>query len=438
MTQTSLDTGTEDPEPLASRMRPKTLDGYVGQEALLGKGKFLRHAIEADRVPSMILWGPPGTGKTTLAGIIARSTGAEFVSISAVKDGVPEIRRIMSDAEARASRGGRTVLFVDEIHRFSRTQQDEFLPYMEKGSITLIGATTENPSFELNSALLSRCKVFVLSKLSEGDITALLKKAAAEGFPGRSIECSDAGLRRIAAFADGDARAALNAFETAVELSGGDIVTKEAISGSLGDRAVRYDRNGEEHYNIISAFHEGMRNTDPDAAVYWLARMLAGGEDPKYIARRLMEAAPETVGLADSTAMEMAAACYEACSELGERESALILAETAIYMSMAPRTNAVPMAIGHALWDVHHSPGEPVPMQIRNAPTKLMEGLGYGKGYQHAEASEEKITKMQCLPDSLRDRRYYVPGTKGDEKYYARRLKAIKDWKAGIRKDPPL
>jgi putative ATPase len=440
MTQTVLFGEDRGSEPLASRMRPDSLDGYVGQQHLLGKGRFLRNAIENDRVPSMILWGPPGTGKTTLAHIIAGSTGAEFVELSAVTAGAEEIRKVMADAEARASKGKRTVLFIDEIHRFNKTQQDLFLPYVERGTVTLIGATTENPSFELNSALLSRCKVFVLEKLGEDDILALLKRAVNEGFPGKEVVCSDNQLRRIAVFADGDARSALNSLETAVALAGeGDRIeiTDPVLDTVLGKRTVRYDRDGEEHYNIISAFHEGMRNTDPDAAVYWLARMLEGGEDPKYIARRLMEAAPETVGLADSTALELAAACYYACSELGERECELMLAETAIYMSMAPRTNGVPMALGHAYWDVHHSPGAPVPLHIRNAPTKLMKELDYGKGYQYAEDTEEKVTKMQCLPDVLKDRQYYNPGNKGDEIYYARRLKALRDWKAGKRKDPP-
>lgn len=432
------DTGTS---PLADRMRPTDLGHFAGQEHLVGPGKTIRTMIERDAVTSMILWGPPGVGKTTLAGIIARSTEAEFVSFSAVTGTSAEVKTIMSEAEKRRAKGKRTILFVDEIHRFNKTQQDAFLPYVEKGTVTLIGATTENPSFELNSALLSRCRVFVLNALGTDDIAGILTRAAAEGFPGKKVNVPDDIIRRIAVYANGDVRTALNTFEELVEFSpcrdGTVTVSEDAMDSGVGRRSVLYDKHGEEHYNIISAFHEGMRNSDPDAAVYWLARMLEGGEDPLYIARRLIEAAAETVGLADSTALRMATSCYYACQELGERECRTILAETAIYLSLAPRTNAVPVALGRAFDDIHRRPAEPVPLQIRNAPTKLMKQLDYGKGYQYAEGTEEKVTKMQCLPDSLRGRRYYEPGPKGDEKYYRRRLDALREWKAGKRKDPP-
>ncbi len=427
--------------PLADRMRPTDLNRFAGQEHLVGPGKTIRTMIDRDAVTSMILWGPPGVGKTTLAGIIARSTEAEFVSFSAVTGTSAEVKAIMSEAEKRRAKGKRTILFVDEIHRFNKTQQDAFLPYVEKGTVTLIGATTENPSFELNSALLSRCRVFVLNGLGTDDISGILTRAAAEGFPGKKVNVPDSVIRRIAVYANGDVRAALNTLEEMVEFSpcgdGTVTVPEDAMDSCVGRRSVLYDKHGEEHYNIISAFHEGMRNSDPDAAVYWLARMLEGGEDPLYIARRLMEAAAETVGLADSTALRMATSCYYACQELGEHECRTVLAETAIYLSLAPRTNAVPVALGRAFDDIHRRPAEPVPLQIRNAPTKLMKQLDYGKGYQYAEGTEEKVTKMQCLPDSLKGRRYYEPGPKGDERYYRRRLDALREWKAGKRKDPP-
>ena len=443
MTQTSLFTDEVHAgvSPLADRMRPQDLDGFVGQRHLVGRGKIIRNMIEQDRVASMILWGPPGVGKTTLASIIAKHTAAEFVDFSAVTGGMADIKNIMAEAEVRRCKGRRTILFVDEIHRFNKTQQDAFLPYVEKGTVTLIGATTENPSFELNSALLSRCKVFVLGGLDTDDLVDLLKRAADKGFPGKNVHVPDDVLHTIAEYANGDARTALNTLEAAVEFSpeadGVTEVPEDILDGNIGRRSVLYDKHGEEHYNIIAAFHEGMRNSDPDAALYWLARMLDGGEDPGYIARRFIEAAAETVGLADNTALRMATSCYYACQELGEHECRTILAETAIYMSLAPRTNGVPMALGRAFWDVHHNPAEPVPMQIRNAPTKLMKQLDYGKGYQYAEDADEKMTKMQCLPDSLKDRRYYEPGPKGDERFYRRRLDAIRDWRSGKRENPP-
>ena len=427
--------------PLAGRMRPRDLDEFVGQGHLLGEGRILRNMIEQDKVPSMIFWGPPGVGKTTLAGIIANRTKAEFVSFSAVTGGTKEVKEIMSSAEKRRQSGRRTVLFVDEIHRFNKAQQDAFLPYVQKGSITLIGATTENPSFEVNSALLSRCKVFVLQPLSSEDIFGLLRRAAEKGFPDLEVSADDDILRIISEYANGDARTALNTLEAAVADSpsadGHVTVTKDAVADCISRKSLLYDKSGEEHYNIISALHKSMRNSDPDAAVYWLARMLDGGEDPCYIARRLIEFSGDDVGMADPNAMLMATSAFFACKNMGMPECRYALAQTVIYLSLAPRSNSVAVAIDRALSDVRNRPAEPVPMQLRNAETKLMEQLGYGKGYEYPEGTEEKITKMQCLPDSLKDAIYYTPGDRGNEAFYRKRLEAIRDWKAGRREDPP-
>lgn len=431
------------PMPLAGRMRPRVLDEFVGQEHLVGKGHILRNMVEQDRVSSMIFWGPPGVGKTTLARIIANYTKAEFVEYSAVTGGSKEVKEIMSAAEKRRKTGRSTILFVDEIHRFNKAQQDAFLPFVEKGSIILIGATTENPSFEVNSALLSRCKVFVLQPLSPDDIVGLLKHAITDprGFPGMKVNADDSLLLSIAHFANGDARTALNTLEAAVadsSVADGKVnVTEDTLKECIGRRSLLYDRNGEEHYNIISAFHKSMRNSDPDAAIYWLARMLDGGEDPCYIARRMIEFAGGDVGLADPNAQIMAASCLYACKNIGMPDCRYALAETAVYLALAPRSNSLARAIDTALADVRSRPAEPVPLHIRNAPTKLMGDLGYAKGYQYAEDTEEKITKMQCLPDSLKDRRYYEPGDRGNEVYYRKRLDAIRDWRSGKRPDPP-
>ncbi len=427
--------------PLASRMRPQSFDDFVGQEHLIGKGRILRNMIEQDRLTSMIFWGPPGVGKTTLATIIANQTKAEFVEYSAVTGGTKEVKEIMATAEKRRQAGRRTILFVDEIHRFNKAQQDAFLPYVEKGSITLVGATTENPSFEVNSALLSRCKVFTLMGLSSEDIIKLLKRAVKVGFPDLKISISDQVYSAIAQYSNGDARTALNTLEAAVAEGitspGNSTISSEVLSECISRRSLLYDRDGEEHYNIISALHKSMRNSDPDAAIYWLARMLDGGEDPIYISRRLIEFAGDDVGLADPNAQVMATSCFYACKNMGMPECRFALAETVAYLALAPRSNSIGVAIDRALEDVRSRPAEPVPMHLRNAPTNLMKDLGYGKNYQYAEDADEKITKMQCLPDSLKDRKYYEPGDKGNEVYYRKRLDGIRDWRAGLREDPP-
>ena len=424
--------------PLASRLRPETLDEYVGQEHLVGKGKLLRRLIENDQISSMIFWGPPGVGKTTLARIIARQTRAEFVEFSAVTSGIKEVKEVMNQAEKNRLMGIRTVLFTDEIHRFNRAQQDAFLPYVEKGSIILIGATTENPSFEINSALLSRCKVFILQALEEDDLFKMLQFAlkSPKGLGDMLIDISEEQLRVIARFANGDARTALNTLEMVVlnGKMGSDAVIHvddELLAQCMDRRSLLYDKSGEEHYNLISALHKSMRNSDPDAAVYWMRRMLDGGEDPLYIARRIVRFASEDVGMADSNALPLAIAAYQACHFLGVPECDVHLAHAVVYMAMAPKSNALEVAALESKADVKNAPAEPVPLQIRNAPTSLMSDVGYGKGYIYAHDTEEKIARMQCLPDSLKDRQYYRPGDKGAEAEIADRLDRIRRWKAG-------
>ena len=418
--------------PLASRLRPDSLDDFVGQEHLVGKGKILRQLIERDQISSMIFWGPPGVGKTTLASIIAGKTKSEFINFSAVTSGIKEIKEVMNRAEQSRRVGLRTVLFVDEIHRFNKAQQDAFLPYVERGSIILIGATTENPSFEINAALLSRCRVFVLKALEEKELVKLLRHAleSPAGFGGQNVKITDEAVRAVAAFANGDARTALNTLEMAVlngEISAeGITVTDEGLEQCISRRSLLYDKTGEEHYNLISALHKSMRNSDPDAAVYWMMRMLEGGENPLYIARRLIRFASEDVGMADSNALQVAVAAYQACHFLGMPECDVHLTHAVVYLSMAPKSNALYTACEACKKDVRTLRAEPVPMQIRNGVTGLMKELGYGKGYEYAHDTEEKLTHMQCMPDSLKDRTYYHPTTQGDEKKAAERLEEIR------------
>ncbi len=422
-------------QPLAARLRPETIEEYVGQEHLLGRSRVLRRMIEQDRISSMIFWGPPGVGKTTLAQIIARMTRSVFINFSAVTSGIKEIRIVMEKAEKNRQIGQRTIVFVDEIHRFNKAQQDAFLPFVEKGSIILIGATTENPSFEVNGALLSRCRVFVLQPLSAEDLLKMLKHAlqSPKGFGGQKIEISDDLLNLIANFANGDARSALSTLEMVI-LNGdmrGDtvVVTKEILEQCISKKSLLYDKNGEEHYNLISALHKSMRNSDPDAAVYWLARMLEAGEDPLYVARRVTRFASEDVGMADPKALEIAVAAYQACHFIGMPECTVHLTEAVVYMSLAPKSNAMEVAYNTARVDALNMIAEPVPLVIRNAPTKLMKNLNYGKGYQYAHDTEDKLTNMQCLPDSLLGRTYYQPTEEGFEARYKERLRQIKEWK---------
>ena len=422
-------------QPLAARLRPETLEEFVGQRHLLGKNRVLRRLIESDRITSMSFWGPPGVGKTTLAHIIANQTKARFINFSAVTSGIKEIRAVMQEAEENRRFGEKTILFVDEIHRFNKAQQDAFLPYVEKGSIILIGATTENPSFEVNSALLSRCKVFVLQALTAEDVAELLRRAleSPKGFGSQRIEMGPDILPLIAAFANGDARMALSTLEMVV-LNGdvqGDtvVVTRETLEQCISKKSLLYDKKGDEHYNIISALHKSMRNSDPDAAVYWLARMLEAGEDPLYVARRVIRFASEDVGMADPRALELAVSAYQACHFLGMPECNVHLTQAVVYMALAPKSNALYMAYEAAKKDAQAQLAEPVPLAIRNAPTALMQQLHYGEGYQYAHDAPDKLTNLQCLPDSLLGKTYYQPTSQGLEEKYGQRLSQIKAWK---------
>ena len=437
MEQLSIFSYEEKPKsvPLANRVRPERLEEFVGQEHLLGQGKMLRQLIERDQITSMIFWGPPGVGKTTLASIIAGRTKSEFINFSAVTSGIKEIKEVMSRAEYSRQMGVRTVLFVDEIHRFNKAQQDAFLPYVEKGSIVLIGATTENPSFEINAALLSRCKVFVLKALERADIEKLLRHALTDerGFGRQNVEMTKRQIQAVAEFANGDARTALNTLEMAVlngEMSAeGITVTDDGLEQCVSRKSLLYDKTGEEHYNIISALHKSMRNSDPDAAIYWMERMLEGGESPLYIARRLIRFASEDVGIADPQALQIAVAAYQACHFNGMPECDVNLAQAVVYLSMAPKSNALYVACEESKSDIRERKAEPVPMQLRNAPTALMGNLGYGKDYVYAHDTEEKLSAMQCLPDSLKGREYYRPAGEGAEAAVRERLREIKAWK---------
>jgi putative ATPase len=420
-------------QPLAERMRPLTLDEFIGQERLLGPGKPLRVQIESDRLSSMLFWGPPGCGKTTLARLIARLTKSEFISFSAVLSGIKEIKEVMAAAEYKSKSGQRTIVFVDEVHRFNKAQQDAFLPYVEAGHITFIGATTENPSFEVISPLLSRTKVYVLEAHTAPQLVELLKRAIADperGLGKQKIDASEAVLFRIASYANGDARAAYNTLELCVRSAKPSVdgtlrITPELLEDVLQRKVLRYDKSGEEHYNLISALHKSVRNSDPDAALYWLARMLESGEDPLYLARRMVRMASEDIGLAEPGALAVTLAAKDAFDFLGQPEGNLALAQAAVYLSLAPKSNALYTAFGAVHEDVQKTEADPVPLHLRNAPTGLMKNLGYGKDYQYAHDSEEKITDMECLPDNLVGRSWYRPTDQGFEARLRQRMTEI-------------
>lgn len=426
--------------PLADRMRPRTLEEFYGQEHLLGKGRLLRQLIESDNITSMILWGPPGVGKTTIAMIIANMTHSEFITFSAVTSGIKEVKDIMKKAEEDRLRGKKTVLFIDEIHRFNKAQQDAFLPHVEKGNIVLIGATTENPSFEVNSALLSRSRVFVLKALEVDDIIKLSKKALEDprGLGEMNVKVDDDLIEMIAVYANGDARTALNTLEMAAmgaEIKDGErVITREIIEECIQKKSLLYDKNGEEHYNLISALHKSMRNSDCDASIYWLARMLEAGEDPLYIARRIIRFSSEDIGMADPRALQIAVSAYQAVHFIGMPECSVNLAQAVVYMALSPKSNALYNAYNNAAEDAKTTIAQPVPLHLRNAPTKLMAQVGYGKGYKYAHDFESKVTDMECLPDNLKNRKYYKPGNLGYEKNYAERIQYISKLKNEGRK----
>ncbi|WP_334328945.1 replication-associated recombination protein A [Companilactobacillus sp. HBUAS59699] len=420
--------------PLANRIRPNSLDEFVGQQQLIGKGKILREIIDEDKLSSIILWGPPGVGKTTLAHIIAEKTKSNFITFSAVTSGIKEIRKIMEEAEMNREIGQRTIVFIDEIHRFNKAQQDAFLPFVEKGSIILIGATTENPSFEINSALLSRCKVFILKSLTKDDIIQLLNNALKNknAFPNLTINITNECLEIIAEFANGDARAALNTLEMAVLNGDKDnnkvTINTKTLSETINTKSLRYDKKGEEHYNIISALHKSMRNSDVDSAIYWLHRMMDGGEDPLYIARRLVRFASEDIGLADTRALSLTIDVFQACQFIGMPECNVHLTEAVIYLSLAPKSNAVYVAHQNVEKDIKEFGNLPVPLQIRNAPTSLMKDLDYGKNYEYAHNSKDKITTMKTNPPEIEGHEYYEPTEQGNEKRFKQRFEYIKEW----------
>jgi putative ATPase len=418
--------------PLAERMRPRTLDEFVGQQHLLGPGKPLRLQIERDDSASLIFWGPPGVGKTTLAKIIAQATSASFIEFSAVLSGIKEIKQVMADAEKASQFGSRTILFIDEIHRFNKAQQDAFLPYVERGAIRLIGATTENPSFEINAALLSRCRVYTLQALSQQDVIALLERALTDserGLGALGLKADEGALEAMASYSSGDARNALNALEVASKLAqsrGENVITKELAAEALQKRVLLYDKKGEQHYDLISALHKSVRNSDADAALYWLGRMLAAGEDPMYVARRVVRMAVEDIGLAAPEALNLCLSAKDAVHFLGSPEGDLALGEAVVYLALAPKSNALYTAYGEVLADIEAKPAEPVPLYLRNAPTRLLKELDYGKGYEYAHDVEGKVADMECLPPSLAGRRYYQPTNEGREKLLAQRMEEIR------------
>ncbi len=423
--------------PLAERMRPRSLDELVGQEHLVGPGKPLRVQIERDDASSMIFWGPPGVGKTTLAKIVAETTEATFIEFSAVTSGIKEIKQVMVDAARAAEMHSRTILFIDEIHRFNKAQQDAFLPYVERGTIRLIGATTENPSFEIISALLSRCRVYVLQPLKEEQIVTLLKRALADkerGLGALELTAEDDALELIASYSSGDCRSAYNALEVAAQLVQDDkTIAKVIAAEAVQKRVLMYDKSGEEHFNLISALHKSVRNSDPDAALYWLGRMLAGGEDPLYLARRIVRMAVEDIGLAAPEALNLCLSARDTYDFLGSPEGELALAEAVVYLALAPKSNAVYTAWGAVQAEIENTRQEPVPLHLRNAPTRLMKDLGYSEGYRYAHDEEGKVADMDCLPDSLKGRRYYHPTQEGREKQLAARLEEIRRIKSGKR-----
>jgi putative ATPase len=431
-------------QPLAERMRPRTLDEFIGQEKLLGPGKPLRQQIESDQISSMLLWGPPGCGKTTLARMIARLTRSEFVAFSAVLAGIKEIKEVMAASEHKSHGGQRTIVFVDEVHRFNKAQQDAFLPYVEAGHITFIGATTENPSFEVISPLLSRTKVYVLDPLTTPQIVDLLKRAIADkerGLGNEHVEATDDVLFRIASYANGDARSAYNTLDLAARsakpsTTGARTITRELLEDVLQRKLLRYDKAGEEHFNLISALHKSVRNSDPDAALYWFARMLESGEDPLYLARRLVRMASEDIGLAEPGALAVTLAAKDAFDFLGVPEGNLALAQAAVYLALAPKSNAVYTAYGEVIDDVHKTEADPVPLHLRNAVTGLMKNVGYGQGYKYAHDFDEKLTDMTCLPDNLANRTYYKPTDQGFEQRLRARLDEIRKVKSRSASNP--
>jgi putative ATPase len=426
--------------PLAERMRPRSLDEYVGQQHLIAPGKPLRVQIEHDDPASMIFWGPPGVGKTTLAKIIANATHASFIEFSAVLSGIKEIKQVMVDAEKAAKFGSRTILFIDEIHRFNKAQQDAFLPYVEHGTIRLIGATTENPSFEIISALLSRCRVYTLQALSEEGLLTLLRRALADaerGLGAMHVSADDEALSTLASYSSGDARNALNALEVAAKLAEAraqKLITKDLAVEALQQRVLLYDKKGEEHYNLISALHKSVRNSDADAALYWLGRMLQAGEDPMYVARRVVRMAVEDIGLASPEALNLTLSARDAMDFLGSPEGDLALAQAVVYLALAPKSNALYTAYGAVLGDIEATRAEPVPLHLRNAPTGLMKSIGYGKGYQYAHDEEGKVADMDCLPESLQGRKYYLPTSEGREKLLSQRMEEIRRIRESKRK----